>query len=109
MTNARLEQLLGFLKDDPDDPFTIYAIATEYLNIDLQKARQYFEILLQQHPDYVATYYHAAHLYADLDMPDKAGATFEKGIEKAQLQNDALALRELRSAYEQFRFEEDDD
>ena len=109
MTNARLEQLMGFLEEDPDDPFTIYAIATEYLNIDLHKARHYFEILLQQHPDYVATYYHAAHLYADLNMPEQAGATFEKGINKAQQQQDRLALRELRSAYEQFRFEEEDD
>ncbi len=109
MSKARLEQLLRFLEEDPHDPFTIYAIATEYLNSDQQQARYYFEILLRDHPDYVASYYHAAHLYTDLEMYQQAKATYEKGIEKAQQHQDFLALRELRSAYEQYCFEQDDD
>ena len=109
MSNARLEQLLSFLKEDPDDPFTIYAIATEYLKSDSQKALHFYEILLEQHPDYVATYYHAAHLYWKLNMHTDAVKTFKQGIDKAQQQQDNLALRELRSAYDQYLFEEEDD
>lgn len=109
MNEARLAQLLAFLKDDPNDPFTTYAIATEYLKSDPDKARHYFEILLNNHPDYVATYYHAAHLYWDLDMHEEAVQTFEQGIATAQKQQEVLALRELRSAYEQYQFEVDDD
>lgn len=109
MSEARLAQLLTFLEEDPDDPFTIYAIATEYLKSDLQKARHFFEILLQQHPDYVATYYHAAHLYWELDLHAEAVRTFEQGIAKAREQGDQLALRELQSAYSQYRFETDED
>jgi tetratricopeptide (TPR) repeat protein len=109
MNEARLAQLLAFLEEDPDDPFTSYAIATEYLKSDKKKARYYFEILLQKHPDYVATYYHAAHLYWDLNLHREAVQTFEQGITKAREQQDHLALRELRSAYEQYQFEVDDD
>jgi len=109
MNEARLAQLLAFLEEDPYDPFTTYAIATEYLKSDIEKARYYFEILLQKHPDYVATYYHAAHLYWDLNLHPEAVQTFEQGIAKAQEHQDQLALRELRSAYEQYQFEVDDD
>ena len=34
----RLTTLLDFLKEDPEDAFTLYAIALEYLKIDEQKA-----------------------------------------------------------------------
>jgi len=109
MNEPRLTQLLTFLEEEPNDPFTIYAIATEYLKSDQQKARKYFEILLNEHPDYVATYYHAAHLYWDLDRHPEVVQTFEKGMAKAREHGDQLALRELQSAYNQYQFEMDED
>jgi Tfp pilus assembly protein PilF len=109
MNEARLTQLLAFLKEDPNDAFTLYAIATEYLKSDRQKARKYFEILLEKHPEYVATYYHAAHLYWDLELHSEAVQTFEQGIAHAREQGDALALRELQNAYQQYQFEMDED
>ena len=108
MSKQRLQQLLAFLEEEPDDAFTIYAVATEYLKSDIDKAREYFELLLREKPAYVPTYYHAAHLYLDLGMDEKAVATFEKGITVAQQQGDQLALRELRNAYDQYQFESDD-
>lgn len=106
MSQARLEQLLQFLKDEPDDPFLLYAIATEYAKTDLSKAVFYYEKLLTGHPDYVATYYHAAKLYADLGEREKAEQTFITGIEKAKAQQESLALRELQNAYNEFLFED---
>lgn len=108
MSQERLQQLFTFLEEEPDDPFNLYAIALEYLKNQDEKALQYFEKLLQEHPDYVATYYHAAQLYLDLDMKEKAEQTYEKGIEKAKDQQNVLALRELQNAYNQYLFEEED-
>ncbi|WKN31331.1 tetratricopeptide repeat protein [Porifericola rhodea] len=108
MSQERLRQLFGFLKEEPNDPFTLYAIALEYQKEDAEKALPYFEKLLNEHPDYVATYYHAAHLYQDLEMKDKVEQTYLTGIEKAKSQQESLALRELQNAYNQYLFEEED-
>ena len=101
----RLQQLLEFLKEDPDDPFTLYAIATEYLQSDLEQARRYFEILLHDHPEYIPTYYHAAKLYESIDERDMAITTYEKGIKLAGEQKENLALRELQNAYQELLFD----
>ncbi|MCS7086489.1 MAG: tetratricopeptide repeat protein, partial [Bacteroidia bacterium] len=56
---SRLETLLGYLAASPSDPFLIYAVAHEHVqNGDDDAARPYFERLLREHPDYLATYYH---------------------------------------------------
>lgn len=105
MSIHRLDALLGFLQETPDDPFTLYAVATEYRREHPQKALTYYEKLLSEHPQYVPTYYHAAQLYLDLNQPERAEQTYQRGIAEAKQQNDALALRELRSAYDDFLFE----
>ena len=102
MNHSRLNQLLEFYKEDPNDPFNIYALATEYKSVDPEKTLTYFELLIENHPDYVATYYHLAHLYLELEKEDQAKVTFENGIEKATINNENLMLRELKSAYDEF-------
>jgi tetratricopeptide (TPR) repeat protein len=118
----RIEQLLEFLKKEPNDTFLLYAIATEYLKTDTQKALEYYANLLQNHSDYIPTYYHAAELYANLEEYQKANAVYLKGIElcegkikKAQEQNIEIdkvtlkSLQELKSAYELFLMEFEDE
>ena len=102
MSQSRLEQLFIFLEEEPHDPFNIYAIALEYSKNDPVQALAYFEKLLQKHPNYVATYYHAGKLYEELEMEEKAENMYAKGIEVATEQNEALALRELKNAYQEF-------
>jgi Tfp pilus assembly protein PilF len=102
MNHSRLEQLFAFLKEDPADPFNLYAIATEYLKTDLSQALAYFEQLLQEHPDYVPAYYHAASVYVQVNKPEKARETYEKGLVVSLQQNNRHAHRELQSAYRQF-------
>ncbi len=102
MNHSRLDQLLTYYQEHPDDPFNIYALATEYKSFDPLKARYYFEILLRDHENYVATYYHLGHLYIDLGEANKAREIFEKGIEIAAKNKDTLALRELKNAYDEF-------
>lgn len=106
MSAPRLKKLLEFLEEAPNDPFTIYAVATEYRQEDPQKTLSYYEKLLNEHPHYVATYYHAAQLYLDLGQTERAEEVFTKGIAVAREQNETLTLRELQNAYDEFLFEE---
>jgi tetratricopeptide (TPR) repeat protein len=110
MTASRLEQLLEFYKEDSSDPFTIYAIATEYLKIDIEKSRYYYELLLAEHADYVGTYYHAGKLYEQLGEKDKAGAVYKKGMQVSREMGQMHAFSELQQAYNKFMgldFDED--
>lgn len=102
MNQSRLEQLFVFLQEDPRDPFNWYAIATEYLKTDPQKALTYYEQLLREHENYVPTYYHAAKLYAQLGNSHQAEKTFKKGISLSQQQGNRNAQRELQNAYNEW-------
>ncbi|AFM02942.1 hypothetical protein Fleli_0466 [Bernardetia litoralis DSM 6794] len=118
----RINQLLQFLEKEPNDTFLLYAIATEYLKTDTQKGLEYFENLLQNHADYLPTYYHAAELYANLEEYEKANQTYLKGIESCEEKAKQLksknipidkvtlkSLQELKSAYELFLMEFEDE
>lgn len=109
MHAERIIQLKKYLESDPNDPFLLYALATEYVKSDPEMAKSYYEKLLLEHPSYVPTYYHAAALYANLGMQEKAEKTYKKGIETARQANDAHALRELQSAYSNWQFEQEED
>lgn len=106
MNEERIKQLKKFIDEDPTDPFPKYALAIEYLPIDKKTSVELFEDLLENHDDYIGTYYHAAHLYAELGERQKAEETFEAGINKAQVLNEVHALKELQSAYMNFQFED---
>lgn len=108
MNTQRLSQLFEFLKEDPNDPFTKYAIAIEYMEKKPLESLKYFQELLQHHEAYTGTYYHAAKLYIALGNKEEAERTFVKGIEICKKQNDLHALRELQNAYNEFLFEEED-
>lgn len=109
MHAERILQLKKYLADDPEDPFLLYALATEYVKKEPRTALSYFEKLLREHPAYVPTYYHAAALYAELGMQQEAEATYKTGIDKATAAGDGHALRELKSAYTNWQFEQDED
>ena len=97
MNKERIEQLLAFYEEDPRDPFNIYCLATEFKENDPQKAWEYYSKLLKDHPDYLATYYHAAEILIDQDKIDQAEEIIDNGIALATKQNNQLALRELRN------------
>ena len=105
MNKERLELLKQYLKESPSDPFIIYAIATEYLEGDPEKALKYFELLIDNHPDYIPTYYHLANLYRDMGQNHQARQIYEAGLQKALKAHDTLAHRELKNAYEEFMME----
>lgn len=104
MATDRLAQLQQYYEEDPGDPFNLYALAQEYLKSAPEKSRHLFETLLQQHADYLPTYYHAAKLFQEMNEKEKAIRIFENGIELAKKLNDTKALRELRSALDELMF-----
>ena len=102
MENERIKKLHEFLKEDSNDPFTLYALATEYKKNDLKQALMYFEKLLLEHENYIGTYYHAAALYEQLNEDEKAKTTYQKGMQKARELNNLHAFSELQGAYNKF-------
>ena len=95
----RIEQLEAFLEEDPNDPFTRYALAQEHLKDGAtEKALSMFEELVETDPDYVGTYYHLGKLYERLDRTDDAIDIYERGIEVARAQKDQKNLSELQDA-----------
>jgi tetratricopeptide (TPR) repeat protein len=99
MSTDRLEQLKTFHEEDPEDPFTRYALAQEHLKHDhTGRALALFEELVETDPEYVGTYYHLGKLYEQLDRTDDALDTYEQGIEVAREQGAQKALSELQDA-----------
>lgn len=103
----RIDQLLKFVEEEPDNPFNLYALALEYQNININKAAYYYDKLLKEHESYIPTYYHAAAFYTEQRSVELAKLTYEKGIHLSKEQNQAHALKELLNAYQNFLFEED--
>ncbi len=96
---SRMEQLKQFLKEQPDDPFMQYCIALEYIKTGEKKeGLKWFGNLQEQHPDYVATYYHKGKLLESMGKKDLAEQTYARGMEVAQRQQDHHAFSELQGA-----------
>jgi len=111
MDKSRLDKLLEFLKNEPNDEFLKYALGTEYLRLnETNKALEYYEDLVNNHPDYVGTYYHLGKLYEALNRKPDAVSTYEKGMETAKKKRDNHAFSELQAVYrEATGWDEDED
>lgn len=100
MQTNRLITLLEFLKSDPNDPFVIYALAMEYNNLNnAERAFHYYHILVDEHPDYVGTYYHLGKLYEKNGDSAKAIEIYQKGMLEARRKGNNHAFSELQGAY----------
>jgi len=111
MPQDRLTLLLQYLEQDPNDAFTQFALAQEYLKCgDTQQALLFFEQLVVNDPLYVGTYYHLGKLFEHLGESERAVATYRDGITIAKEIRDFHARAELQSALleaQGFGFEED--
>ncbi|WKV10555.1 tetratricopeptide repeat protein [Marivirga harenae] len=106
MNEDRIAQLQKFKEESPNDPFIIYALATEYKEEAPEEAKKLFDELLLKHENYIGTYYHAAALYSEFFDRDRADEIYQKGISVAHKNGEHHALRELQNAYTNFQFEE---
>ena len=106
MNTTRLSLLQAYYEEDPSDPFNAYALAMEYLDNEPIKSLTFFKELLDKHPTYLPTYYHAAELFANADMRVQAAEVYQNGIALALEQKQAKSLQELKNAYQNFLLEE---
>ena len=98
----RLEKLMEFIANDPEDPFLKYALATEYLRLNqTDKALYYYEELVKNHADYTGTYYHLGKLYEALGRRQDAINIYETGMKITRQKNDNHAFSELRAVYDE--------
>ena len=95
---TRLQQLLAFYADDPTDAFTIYALATEYRAQEPERAWEFYQKLLAEHPDYVGTYYHAGKLLEQFNKKEEAEQVYRQGLVAAKKAGQQHAVSELRQA-----------
>lgn len=101
MNSERIKSLEQLIKEDPTDPFPLYALALEVAPYSPSRSVNLIESLLANFPDYLPGYYQAALIYLDLQHDDKAIAILAKGIDLAKLTNEMKTLGELKSLLEQ--------
>ena len=99
---SRITKLEAFLKQEPDDSFTRYAMGLEYAKEQkLPEAIRTLEDLRERDPKYIPTYYMLASYYRESGQTAKAKATYLEGIEKARLAKDIHTAAELEEALEE--------
>jgi Tfp pilus assembly protein PilF len=97
----RIARIQEFLQTNPKDNFLRHALALEYLKTgEDAKARELFEAILTDSPDYVGSYYHLAKLLEKLEERELAVNWYEKGMAAAKNAGDQHAYNELQAAYE---------
>ena len=99
----RLEALKKFVEEEPDDPFNRYALALETLKSDSDKAYQLFEELIKGNAEYLPTYYPFAQLLVERKNSIRAEEIFKAGLEMARKQKDAKAVREIQTAWNDWK------
>ncbi len=106
--HKKIRELAGFLKKNPEDSFTKFALALELLKLDeVSKARVLFESILKQDSEYLGVYYHLGKLYERTGRPGDAREMYTQGILVAERQNHERTLAELKEALELLNTEMD--
>ena len=88
--------------EEPNDPFPVYALALEHLNVNPQTAKQLLDRLLDSHPEYIPAYYHAGQLHWQLGEQDIAIQILKTGVEKSKKAGDEKTAREIQGLLDQF-------
>lgn len=108
MAIDRIQRLREFLKDDPDDEFSNFALAHEYVKTNqLQEALDLFLKLKNHNPEYIGVYYHLGKLYEKLDRYNDAQVTYQTGIEIAQRLREHHTANELQQALQELQFDDE--
>ena len=99
MNNERLDRLNGLLQQRPDDPFLRYAQLLEFIRLErTEDALDVLQTLLQQHPDYLGTYYTGARFLHAQQQPDSAADLYRRGLALARRLGEHKTAAELQAA-----------
>ncbi|HYW35675.1 MAG TPA: tetratricopeptide repeat protein [Balneolaceae bacterium] len=109
-SNNTIKKLARNIKKNPDDSFSKFALALEFLKQDnLKRAKILFEDVYKNDPEYVGVYYHLAKLYERLGKPRKAKKIYEEGLDVATAQGELRTKKELNEALTQLNVELEDE
>lgn len=98
----RIARIKEFLQSNPKDNFLRHALALEYVKLgEDNAARELFEAVLTESPDYIGSYYHLAKLLEKMEQTPLAIEWYEKGMAAAKKAGDNHAYNELQAAYEE--------
>lgn len=105
MSMNRIERILQLLQTAPKDNFLRHALALEYGKTGEEaKARQLFEDILTEFPDYIGSYYHLGKLLERTGQTELALEWYAKGMVAARQAGDRHAYGELQSAHDELAY-----
>lgn len=95
---TRRQVLEEFVEKSPADAFSRYGLAMECVSSgDPVAAIRQFDVLLQQHEDYVPAYLMYAQLLSRESRPDEAKQILTKGLAAAAQKGDHHAAAEMET------------
>ncbi|HEY6464944.1 MAG TPA: tetratricopeptide repeat protein [Candidatus Acidoferrales bacterium] len=101
---SRREILEQFVATRPTDAFARYGLALECVKLgDNQSAAMHFEHLMQNHPEYIASYFQYGQFLAKLGRDPEARKILSDGIVVAQRAGDIHARDEMQAALNSLR------
>lgn len=102
MAPSRLEMLEGFVKKDPNDTFSRYALGMEYIGGGrYDEGIRELRTLVESQPDYVPAYYQLGQACERVGKTGEARAAYEQGMAACRRKNDFKTLGELEFAQQQ--------
>ena len=105
-SDKKVKQLASYIKENPNDSFSKFALALEFLkNDEVNKARILFEDIRNNDPGYDGVYYHLGRLYELTDQQGKALKTYKEGIAIASENEHKRNTSELKEALAELQIE----
>lgn len=99
MKNSRIDNLIGMLKEEPEDVFLNYALAVEFVGEGkYEEAEKQFLKTNKLDADYLPCYYQLGQVAEKLNKEKEALKYYYKGVDIAKKQNNNKALNELNEA-----------
>jgi tetratricopeptide (TPR) repeat protein len=90
---ASLQEMLG---EDPTSSFLRYGVAMQLKGLGrAAEALSEYQRLVDEHPDYVPTYYHYAALLGEEGREEEGVALARRGVERAEAAGNGHAKAEL--------------
>lgn len=107
MREERIKKLKEFLQSNPKDNFLNYALAQEYIGMGkVELAKPILNKLIEESPQYIASYYHYGKLLQQEEKTDDAVKIFEKGISIGKEIKDLHAVKELNDALNEILYDD---
>lgn len=98
-TDKKIKKLAQFIRENPSDSFSKFALALEFLKRDqLKKALVLFENIRETEPEYDGVYYHLGKLYERQGRLQQAADTYKEGIQVAANNENKRNVSELKEA-----------